>query len=65
MRGEMAQKIGVAFGVGGLKGKFHAKDLGGYAIFGAVYFLIAALLLSRTLSRLIATETVGWDIPAG
>ena len=32
--------------LGGLQGKFHAKDLGGYAIFGAVYFLIAGILLS-------------------
>jgi hypothetical protein len=38
---------GVAFTLGGLSGKFHIKDLGGYAVFGAVYFLIAGILLSR------------------
>jgi hypothetical protein len=47
---------GAAFGFGGLHGKFHAKDLGGYAIFGAVYFLIAGILLSRKLSK--AADTV-------
>jgi hypothetical protein len=40
--------------VGGLQGKFHAKDLGGYAIFGAIYFLIAGVLLSRKLSQATA-----------
>jgi hypothetical protein len=37
-----------------LQGKFHAKDLGGYAIFGAIYFLIAGILLSRKLSKATA-----------
>jgi hypothetical protein len=64
LSGLQSMAAGAAFGLGGLKGKFHAKDLGGYAIFGAVYFLIAALLLSRTLSRLTPTETVSSGIQA-
>lgn len=59
LSGLQSMAAGAAFGLGGLKGKFHAKDLGGYAIFGAVYFLIAGFLLSRTLSRLTAAETIG------
>ena len=42
---------GVAFGLGGLQGKFHTKDLGGYAIFGAFYFLIGGILLNRKLPQ--------------
>jgi uncharacterized membrane protein HdeD (DUF308 family) len=38
---------GVAFTLGGLSGKTHIKDLGGYAVFGAVYFLIGGILLHR------------------
>jgi uncharacterized membrane protein HdeD (DUF308 family) len=51
LSGLQSMAAGVAFGLGGLKGKTHAKDLGGYAIFGAVYFLIGGILLSRKLSR--------------
>ncbi|GGG66613.1 DUF308 domain-containing protein [Edaphobacter dinghuensis] len=47
LSGLQSTAAGVAFVVGGLNGKFHIKDLGGYAIFGAVYFLIAGILLSR------------------
>ena len=57
--GLQSMAAGAAFGLGGLRGKFHAKDLGGYAIFGAVYFLIAGFLLSRRLSRVTAAETIG------
>ena len=52
LSGLQSMAAGVAFGLGGLRGKFHAKDLGGYAIFGAFYFLIGGILLSRKLSRM-------------
>jgi hypothetical protein len=42
-------RAGLAFIVGGLHGKTHIKDLGGYAI---VYFLVAGFLLHRKLSKL-------------
>lgn len=47
LSGIQSTAAGVAFTLGGLSGKFHIKDLGGYAIFGAVYFLIAGILLAR------------------
>ena len=47
LSGLQSTAAGVAFAIGGLKGKFHLKDLAGYAIFGAVYFLVAGILLSR------------------
>lgn len=47
LSGVQSTAAGVAFALGGLSGKFHIKDLGGYAIFGAVYFLIAGILLGR------------------
>lgn len=56
LSGFQSMAAGAAFGFGGLHGKFHAKDLGGYAIFGAVYFLIAGILLTRKLSK--AAEAV-------
>lgn len=56
LSGLQSMVAGAAFGFGGLHGKFQAKDLGGYAIFGAVYFLIAGILLSRKLSK--AADTV-------
>lgn len=52
LSGLQSTAAGVAFLVGGLSGKVHVKDLGGYAIFGAVYFLIAAFLMNRRVSRL-------------
>jgi hypothetical protein len=52
-------RFGPVFGLGGLNGKFHAKDLGGYAIFGAIYFLIAGILLSRKLSQASSVEAIG------
>ena len=54
LSGLQSMAAGAAFGLGGLQGKFHAKDLAGYAIFGAIYFLIAGILLSRKLSRATA-----------
>jgi uncharacterized membrane protein HdeD (DUF308 family) len=59
LSGVQSMAAGAAFGLGGLQGKFHAKDLGGYAIFGAIYFLIGGILLSRALSRLAAAEDIG------
>ena len=50
LSGAQSTAAGVAFVLGGLSGKFHAKDMGGYAIFGAVYFLIGGILLSRKLT---------------
>jgi uncharacterized membrane protein HdeD (DUF308 family) len=50
LSGLQSTAAGAAFGLGGLQGKFHAKDLGGYAIFGAIYFLIGGILLGRRLS---------------
>jgi uncharacterized membrane protein HdeD (DUF308 family) len=59
LSGLQSMAAGAAFGLGGLQGKFHAKDLGGYAIFGAIYFLIGGILLSRKLSRATAAEAIG------
>jgi uncharacterized membrane protein HdeD (DUF308 family) len=47
LSGVQSALAGTAFLLGGLQGKVHVKDLGGYAIFGGVYFLIAGLLLNR------------------
>jgi hypothetical protein len=47
LSGAQSSAAGVAFVLGGLGGKLHIKDLGGYAVFGAIYFLIAGILLSR------------------
>jgi hypothetical protein len=58
LSGLQSMAAGAAFGFGGLQGKFHAKDLGGYAIFGAVYFLIGGILLSRKLSRATAASAM-------
>lgn len=55
--GSQSTAAGLAFTLGGLTGKFHAKDLGGYAVFGAVYFLIGGILLSRKLSQLSSSQT--------
>lgn len=52
LSGAQSSAAGIAFAIGSLSGKFHIKDLGGYAVFGAIYFLVAALLLSRMLSRI-------------
>ncbi len=55
LSGAQSTLAGVAFVVLGLQEKRHIKDVGGYAIFGAVYFLIGGLLLSRKLSKNTAT----------
>ena len=51
LSGLQSAGAGVAFILGGLHDKTHIKDLGGYAIFGGVYFLIAGLLMHRKLSQ--------------
>ena len=52
LSGVQSTAAGVAFALGGLSGKVHIKDMGVYAVFGAIYFLIAGILLSRKLSKL-------------
>jgi hypothetical protein len=49
LSGAQSTAAGIAFVLGGLSGKLHTKDMGGYAIFGAIYFLIGGILLSRKL----------------
>ena len=51
LSGLQSAAAGVAFILGGLHDKTHIKDLGGYAIFGGVYFLIAGILMHRKLSQ--------------
>jgi uncharacterized membrane protein HdeD (DUF308 family) len=51
LSGLQSTAAGVAFILGGLHDKTHIKDLGGYAIFGGVYFLIAGVLMHRKLSQ--------------
>ena len=51
LSGAQSSIAGVSFVIGGLGGKLHPKDLGGYAIFGALYFCIAGVLLARKISR--------------
>ena len=56
LSGGQSAVVGVAFFLGGLRDKSHIKDVAGYAIFGAVYFLIAALLLARKQAKLSTAE---------
>jgi len=58
LSGAQSTAAGVAFVLGGLSGKLHAKDLGGYAIFGAIYFLIGGVLLSRKVSQVASDVTL-------
>ena len=51
LSGIQSAAAGVAFILGGLHDKTHIKDLGGYAIFGGIYFLIAGFLMQRKLSE--------------
>ena len=51
LSGLQSAAAGVVFILGGLHDKTHIKDLGGYAIFGGVYFLIAGFLMHRKLSE--------------
>jgi uncharacterized membrane protein HdeD (DUF308 family) len=54
LSGAQSLAAGVFFALGGLSGKVHIKDLGGYAVFGAIYFLVGGILLSRRYSRQLA-----------
>ncbi|HEY9126672.1 MAG TPA: hypothetical protein VIM62_06070 [Acidobacteriaceae bacterium] len=51
LSGAQSSAAGIFFVLGGLAGKLHVKDLGGYATFGAIYFLIGGILLARRASR--------------
>lgn len=51
LSGAQSTIAGVAYFVGGLHDQRHIKDVGGYATFGAVYFLISGILLTRKLSK--------------
>jgi hypothetical protein len=59
LSGVQSTAAGIAFVLGGLAGKFHTKDMGGYAIFGAIYFLIGGILLSRKLSQRVVEPIRG------
>lgn len=58
LSGAQSTLAGVAFVVLGLQEKRHIIDVVGYAIFGAVYFLIGGILLSRKLRKSTAAPTV-------
>ena len=50
LSGVQSAAAGLFFALGGLHGTKHIENLGGYAVFGGVYFLIAGLLMHRRLS---------------
>lgn len=52
LSGAQSMIAGIAYFAGGLYDKRHIKDVAGYAIFGAFYFLIGGMLLTRKLSKL-------------
>ena len=56
LSGAQSTIAGVAYLVGGLLSKRHIKDVAGYATFGAIYFLISGILLSRKVAKLPAGE---------
>jgi uncharacterized membrane protein HdeD (DUF308 family) len=57
LSGAQSAAAGVTFILGGLHDKTHIKDLGGYAIFGGVYFLIAGVLMHRKLTQSATSRT--------
>ena len=59
LSGAQSTAAGIAFVLGGLGGKLHARDMGGYAIFGAIYFMIGGILLIRKLSQGMAEPITG------
>lgn len=56
LSGAQSMIAGVAYFSGGLYDKRHIKDVGGYATFGALYFLVGGILLTRRLSKLSTLE---------
>jgi uncharacterized membrane protein HdeD (DUF308 family) len=58
LSGLQSTAAGVALGLGGLHGTVHAANLGGYAIFGALYFLIGGILLNRRRFRLNKAQVI-------
>lgn len=56
LSGAQSMIAGVAYFVGGLWDKRHIKDVGGYATFGALYFLIGGVLLTRKLAKVSVLE---------
>lgn len=62
LSGIQSAAAGVVFILGGLHDKTHIKDLGGYAIFGGVYFLITGLLMHRKLSQ---SSRIGGAVATG
>src|SRR5260370_42045518 len=59
LSGAQSTAAGIAFVLDGLSGKLHTKDIVGYAIFGAVYFLIGGVLLMRKLSHRLVRPLAG------
>ena len=57
LSGAQSAVAGIAFIVLGLHDKKHIGDVGGYAIFGAFYFLIGGILLTRKLSKTPTLQT--------
>ena len=57
LSGAQSMIAGVAYFLGGLYDKRHIKDVGGYATFGALYFLIGGILLTRKLSKPATPES--------
>jgi hypothetical protein len=51
LSGAQSAVAGIAYFLLGLHDKKHIADVGGYAIFGAFYFLIGGILLNRKLSE--------------
>jgi hypothetical protein len=58
LSGAQSALAGVAFFLGGLSDKRHIHDVGGYALFGALYFLIGGILLTRRLSKPSTIEAI-------
>jgi hypothetical protein len=58
LSGAQSMIAGVAFFLGGLWDKSHIKDVGGYAIFGAIYFFIGGVLLMRRISKTSGVEAI-------
>ena len=57
LSGAQSALAGIAFIVLGLHDEKHIGDVGGYAIFGALYFLLGGILLTRKLSQPSTAET--------